>query len=119
MVAQVCNLRAGDFVHTFGDLHLYNNHLEQAREQLARDFRQLRMKLHPAVKNIHDFAFEDFELSATIRTPRSRRPSPYKKSFFACQWRATRVKPRSTRAMHERGRDFGKPRWCFTPAPEI
>ena len=60
MVAQVCNLRAGDFVHTFGDLHLYNNHLEQAREQLARDFRQLRMKLHPAVKNIHDFAFEDF-----------------------------------------------------------
>ena len=63
MVAQVCNLRAGDFVHTFGDLHLYNNHLDQTREQLSRDFRALpRMKFNPAVKNIHDFKFEDFEL---------------------------------------------------------
>jgi thymidylate synthase len=63
MVAQVCDLRAGDFVHTFGDLHLYQNHLEQAREQLARDCRSLpRMKLNPAIKNIRDFEFEDFEL---------------------------------------------------------
>ena len=108
MVAQVCNLRAGDFVHTFGDLHLYNNHLEQACEQLARDFRQLRMKLHPAVKNIHDFAFEDFELSAAIRTPRSRRPSLYKKVLFLLVNGApTRVKPRSTGAMHERGKISG------------
>ena len=63
MVAQVANLAPGDFVHTFGDLHLYVNHLEQAREQLARDYRALpRMKLNPAVKDINDFTFEDFEL---------------------------------------------------------
>lgn len=63
MVAQVVDLRPGDFVHTFGDLHLYQNHLEQAREQLTRDCRSLpRMKLNPAIKNIHDFKFEDFEL---------------------------------------------------------
>jgi thymidylate synthase len=63
MVAQVVDLRPGDFVHTFGDLHLYQNHLEQAREQLTRDCRSLpRMNLNPAVKNIRDFKFEDFEL---------------------------------------------------------
>jgi thymidylate synthase len=63
MIAQVVDLTPGDFVHTFGDLHLYNNHLEQARQQLTRECRSLpRMKLNPAVKNIHDFKFEDFEL---------------------------------------------------------
>jgi len=63
MVAQVCDLRPGDFVHTFGDLHLYSNHLEQAREQLTRECRPLpRMNLNPRVKNINDFRFEDFEL---------------------------------------------------------
>jgi thymidylate synthase len=64
MVAQVCDLRPGEFIHTFGDLHLYRNHLEQAREQLARDFRALPlMRLNPAVKNIYDFRFEDFTLT--------------------------------------------------------
>jgi len=63
MVAQVCNLQRGEFVHTFGDLHLYQNHLEQAREQLSRDCRSLpRMQLNPAIKNLRDFRFEDFEL---------------------------------------------------------
>jgi thymidylate synthase len=63
MVAQVCNLSPGEFVHTFGDLHLYQNHLKQAREQLTRDCRSLpQMKMNPAVKNIDDFKFEDFQL---------------------------------------------------------
>ena len=63
MVAQVCGLKPGTFVHTFGDLHLYSNHLDQAKLQLARKPRPLpTMKLNPAVKNLHDFQFEDFEL---------------------------------------------------------
>ncbi len=63
MVAQVCDLRPGEFVHTFGDLHLYQNHLEKARKQLSRDCRPLPlMRLNPAVKSIDDFKFEDFEL---------------------------------------------------------
>ena len=63
MVAQVCGLKPGEFIHTFGDLHLYSNHVEQAKLQLAREPRPLpQMKLNPAVKNIHDFKFEDFEL---------------------------------------------------------
>jgi thymidylate synthase len=63
MVAQVCGLKPGDFIHTFGDLHLYANHVEQARLQLSREPRPLpQMKLNPAVKNIDRFKFEDFEL---------------------------------------------------------
>ncbi|MEK6593965.1 MAG: thymidylate synthase [Pseudomonadota bacterium] len=63
MVAQVCKLRLGDFVHTFGDTHLYLNHLEQAREQLSRAPRQPPvMKLNPAVKSLFDFKYEDFTL---------------------------------------------------------
>ena len=63
MVAQVCGLKAGTFIHTFGDLHLYSNHVEQARLQLAREPRPLpTMRLNPKVKNIHDFQYEDFQL---------------------------------------------------------
>lgn len=63
MVAQVTGLTPGTFVHTFGDLHLYSNHLEQARLQLSREPRALpQMHINPAVKNIHDFVFEDFKL---------------------------------------------------------
>lgn len=63
MVAQVCGLRAKEFVHTFGDLHLYANHVDQAREQLARGPRPLpQMKINPEVKNIGDFRYEDFKL---------------------------------------------------------
>ena len=63
MVAQVCDLAPGEFVHTFGDLHLYKNHLEQAREQISRQIRPLpQMRLNPARKEIGDFRFEDFTL---------------------------------------------------------
>ena len=64
MVAQVCELEAGEFIHTFGDAHLYKNHLEQARLQLTRELRPLpQMKLNPRVKSIFDFQYEDFSLS--------------------------------------------------------
>ena len=64
MVAQVCDLKPGEFVHTFGDLHLYSNHLDQAKLQLTREPRPLpTLKLNPEVKDIHDFKFEDFELT--------------------------------------------------------
>ncbi len=63
MVAQVCNLEPGEFVHTFGDLHLYNNHLEQAQIQLTRQPYPLpKMKINPEVNSIFDFKYDDFEL---------------------------------------------------------
>jgi thymidylate synthase len=63
MIAQVCDLEPGEFVHTFGDLHLYNNHIEQARLQLTRTPYPLpRMNINPEVSSILDFRFEDFEL---------------------------------------------------------
>jgi thymidylate synthase len=63
MVAQVCNLKPGDFVHTLGDAHLYTNHLEQTRLQLSRDLKPLpTLKINPQVKSIFEFNFEDFTL---------------------------------------------------------
>lgn len=63
MVAQVTGLKAGDFVHTLGDAHIYNNHFEQVRQQLAREPRQLpTMRINPAVKDIFEFDYEDFTL---------------------------------------------------------
>lgn len=63
MIAQVCNLQVGDFIHTFGDAHIYNNHIEQVNLQLSRECRPLpTMKLNPEIKNIFDFTFDDFTL---------------------------------------------------------
>jgi len=63
MVAQVCGLKAGEFIHTLGDTHLYLNHLEQAQLQLSRTSRKLpEMRINPLVSSIFDFKFEDFEL---------------------------------------------------------
>ena len=63
MMAQVCGLKPGDFVHTLGDAHLYSNHLEQAKLQLTRDFRPLpQLKINTEIKDLFDFKYEDFEL---------------------------------------------------------
>src|SRR5690606_30180138 len=63
MIAQVCDLKPGDFIHSFGDVHIYKNHFEQVRLQLSREPGELpQMKLNPAVKNIFYFTYEDFEI---------------------------------------------------------
>ena len=63
MIAQVCNLEVGEFVHTLGDAHLYSNHLEQTELQLSRETRALpTMKINPEIKNIFEFTIDDFEL---------------------------------------------------------
>ena len=75
MVAQVCNLKLGDFVHTLGDAHLYSNHLAQAREQLSRTPRPLpNMKMNSAVSNIFDFKFDDFTLEGYDPHPAIKAP---------------------------------------------
>lgn len=75
MVAQTCNLKPGDFVHTLGDAHLYLNHLTQAREQLSRTPRKLpAMKLNPAVNSIFDFKYEDFMLEGYDPHPAIKAP---------------------------------------------
>lgn len=63
MVAQVCELQLGDFVHTLGDAHIYSNHMEQVKEQLSRTPRALpNMRINPEVKDLFAFKFEDFTL---------------------------------------------------------
>ena len=63
MVAQVCNLQYGDFIHSFGDVHLYNNHIDQANLQLTRTPYPLPIiRINPEISNIFDFTFEDFTL---------------------------------------------------------
>ena len=75
MVAQVCELKPGDFIHTFGDLHIYSNHLDQVKLQLSRPPRSLpTMKLNPAVRDIHGFQFEDFELAGYDPHPAIKAP---------------------------------------------
>ena len=75
MVAQVCGLRAAEFIHTFGDLHLYSNHVEQAKEQLAREPRALpAMRINPDVRDIHAFRFEDFALEGYDPHPAIKAP---------------------------------------------
>lgn len=75
MIAQVCDLEPGDFIHSFGDVHLYNNHLEQAALQLSRTPYALpAMKINPAVKDIYSFRFEDFELENYVFHPHIKAP---------------------------------------------
>ena len=75
MVAQVCGLKPGEFIHTFGDSHLYLNHLEQAREQLRREPRALpAMRLNPAVTDLFAFGYDDFELSGYDPHPAIKAP---------------------------------------------
>ena len=75
MMAQVCDLEPGEFIHTFGDAHLYSNHLEQAREQLSREPRQTPvLRLNPAVKSIFDFRYEDFSIEDYHPHPHIKAP---------------------------------------------
>jgi thymidylate synthase len=75
MVAQVCDLEPGDFVHSFGDVHLYNNHFEQAELQLSREpFPLPTMKINPAIKDIFGFSFEDFTLEGYQSHPGIKAP---------------------------------------------
>jgi len=75
MIAQVCDLEPGEFIHTFGDVHIYNNHIEQVNLQLSRKPLPLpTMKLNPSVKNIFDFTFEDFTLENYQSHPAIKAP---------------------------------------------
>lgn len=75
MLAQVCDLELGDFVHTFGDAHLYHNHFDQAKEQLSRKpFDLPKMKINPEVKDLFEFTFEDFTLEGYEAHPTIKAP---------------------------------------------
>jgi thymidylate synthase len=75
MIAQVTNLEPGDFVHSFGDTHIYHNHFDQVKEQLSREIRDLpTMKLNPEIKDLFDFKYEDFTLENYDPHPRIKAP---------------------------------------------
>jgi thymidylate synthase len=75
MIAQVCDLEPGEFIHTFGDVHIYNNHIEQVKLQLTREpFALPTMQMNPSVKNIFDFRFEDFKLENYQSHPAIKAP---------------------------------------------
>ncbi len=75
MIAQVCGLRGGDFIHTFGDLHIYSNHLKQVEEQLSREPRKLPiMRINPEVTDINAFRYEDFSLEGYDPYPKISAP---------------------------------------------
>ncbi|RYY11615.1 MAG: thymidylate synthase, partial [Chitinophagaceae bacterium] len=75
MIAQVCDMLPGDFIHTFGDVHLYSNHIDQAKLQLSRDpFPLPVMKINPEIKNIFDFSFTDFTLENYQSHPAIKAP---------------------------------------------
>jgi len=75
MVAQVCDLKLGEFIHTFGDLHIYNNHQEQVKLQLTREPKALpHLIINPAIKDIFDFKYEDFTLEGYDPEPGIKAP---------------------------------------------
>lgn len=75
MIAQVTHLKPGEFIHSFGDLHIYRNHLDQVQEQLSREPRPLpTMRINPAIRNLADFRFEDFELISYDPYPAIKAP---------------------------------------------
>jgi thymidylate synthase len=75
MMAQVCGLQYGDFIHTFGDVHLYSNHIEQAKLQLTREpFPLPAMKLNPEIKDLFDFTIDDFTLENYEAHPHIKAP---------------------------------------------
>jgi thymidylate synthase len=75
MIAQVCGLKPGEFIHTFGDVHIYLNHIDQVNEQLSRQTKQIPvMKINPNVKDINDFKFEDFTLEEYDPHPAIKAP---------------------------------------------
>lgn len=75
MIAQVCDLKPGDFIHTTGDTHIYLNHFDQVREQLSREPRPLpTMRINPDVKDLYDFKYEDFTLEGYDPWPAIKAP---------------------------------------------
>ena len=88
MLAQVCDLELGDFVHTLGDAHIYSNHLDQVNLQLTRDpFPLPKMKINPEVKDIFNFKFDDFELAGYEAHPHIKGTRPYDDFYNSRDWK--------------------------------